>query len=46
MPLEVHGYTAPHWKALRYDKYEPRGLKVYVAAILTSISMSLKALIY
>ena len=26
IPLEIRGHTVPHRKALRYGKYEPRGL--------------------
>ena len=26
IPFEVQGHTVPHWKALRYSKYESRGL--------------------
>ena len=26
IPLEVHGHSVPHWKALNSGKYEPRGL--------------------
>ena len=25
MPYEIQGHTVPHWKVLKYGKYEPKG---------------------
>ena len=29
MPLEMQGHTVPHWKALRYGKYQASGLSTF-----------------